>query len=57
MGFLRGVPGSDTDTCCEGYSVDIKAENVTDIQEDEHPVLKTFPVAKDEHEVCLCVHC
>jgi hypothetical protein len=54
MGLLGGVPGSDTETCYEGG---IKAGDISDIQEDDHPVQITFPVTKDVQEVCLCLHC
>jgi hypothetical protein len=57
MDLLNAVPGSDTEMCYDGNQViDIKAEDVTDIQEDEHPVQIACPVIKTEQEVRLCVH-
>jgi hypothetical protein len=58
MDLLKDVPGSDSETCHDGNQViDIKSEDVADIEVDEHPVLITFPVIKVEQEVCLCIHC
>jgi hypothetical protein len=58
MGFMKVEPGSDSDSCHDGNQViDTKAEDVTDVQEDEDPMLITFPVIKAEQEVCLCIHC
>jgi hypothetical protein len=52
------VPGSDSESCHDGSEViDIKTENVTDVEEDELPVLIAFPEIKDEEEVCLIIHC
>jgi hypothetical protein len=54
----KNVPGSDSDTCHdENRVINIKTEDVTDVQEDEYPVLVACPVIKDEQEVCLCVYC
>jgi len=56
--LLKAVPGSDTEMCYTGNEViDIKAEDVTDIQEDEHPVLIACPVIKTEQVVRLCIQC
>jgi hypothetical protein len=58
MDSLKAVPGSDGETCHEGNQVvDIKAEDITDIEVDEHPVLVPRPVTQDEQEVCLHIHC
>jgi hypothetical protein len=57
MDLLEVVPGSYIETCHdENHVLDIKVEDVIDVQEDEHPVLITFPVIKAEHEVCLCIN-
>jgi hypothetical protein len=57
MDLLNAVPRSDTEMCYDGNQViNIKAEDVTDIQEDEHPVQVACPVIKTEQEVRLCVH-
>jgi hypothetical protein len=53
MDFLKVEPDSD-ETCHDGNQVmDIKDEDVTDMQENEDPVLMTLPVQKAEQEVCL----
>jgi hypothetical protein len=58
MDLLKDVPGSDTEMCYDGNQVtDVKAEDVTDIQEDEHPVLVACPVIKTEQVVCLYIQC
>jgi hypothetical protein len=58
MDLVKVVPGSDSETCHDGNQViDIKAEDVTDIEVDDHPVLLTCPVIKAEQEVCLCILC
>jgi hypothetical protein len=58
MDLLKALPGSDTETCYDGNEViDIKAEDVTDIQEDEHAVLIACSVTKTEQEVRLCIQC
>jgi hypothetical protein len=58
MNLPKALPGSDTETCYDGNQViDVKAEYVTDIQEDEHSVLTTCPVTKTEQEVRLCIQC
>jgi hypothetical protein len=55
--LLKAVPGSDTEMYYTGNEViDIKAEDVTDIQEDEHPVLIACPVIKTEQVVRLYIH-
>jgi hypothetical protein len=57
MGLLGGVPSSDTETCYERYRfVGTKAGDISDIQDDDHPVKITFPVTKDVQGVCLCLH-
>jgi hypothetical protein len=52
MDTLKDVPGSDNETCHENQVIDIKTEDVTDVQEDEYPVLIACPVIKAEQEVC-----
>jgi hypothetical protein len=48
------VPGSYSEIYVT--SQDIKVEELSDIQEEEDPLLLTMPVIKSEHEVgCLCV--
>jgi hypothetical protein len=59
MDFLKGAPGSHSDTCVsshDGYqSNNIKVEYIADIQQGEDPLLMTHPVIKSEHEVsCVC---
>jgi hypothetical protein len=58
MDLLKVGPGSDGETCHDGnHAIYIKVEDVTDIQEEEHPVLITPSLIKAEQEVCLFVHC
>jgi hypothetical protein len=58
MDFMKVEPGSDSETCQDGNQViDTKAEDMADMQEDEDPMLITFPVIKAEQEVCLSIHC
>jgi hypothetical protein len=53
MDLLKVVPGSYSETCPASY--DMKVDEVTDIQEEEDPLL-TFPVVKAEYEVsCVSV--
>jgi hypothetical protein len=56
MDFLKFAPGEDSETCLESQTIDIKVEDATGIQDEEHPVLITSPVIKAEQEVCLCKH-
>jgi hypothetical protein len=56
MQFLKSSPGEDSETCLQSQSIDIKVEDTTGIQEEEHPVLITSSVIKAEQEVCLCKH-
>jgi hypothetical protein len=57
MDSLKVEPGSDSETCHDGNQViDIKVE-VTDVQEEEDPVLITFPLMKTEHEVSCMMVC
>jgi hypothetical protein len=58
MDLLKVEPGSDSETCHDGNQViDIKVEEVTDIQEEEDPLRRTFTVIKTEHEVsCISVY-
>lgn len=55
MDFLKVAPGSHSDTCVTshgGYQLnDIKVEYITDIQQEEDPLLITYPVIKSELEV------
>lgn len=51
--LVEVVPGS----CSEIYvrTQDIKVEELSDIQEEEDPLLLPMPIIKAEHEVsCLC---
>jgi hypothetical protein len=58
MNLPKALPGSDTETWYDGNQViDVKAEDVADIQEDEHSVLTTCLVTKTEQEVRLCIQC
>jgi hypothetical protein len=58
VNLLEVVPCSYTETCRGGNQVmDIKVEDVTDVQEDKPPLLELLPVIKAEEEVCLCIHC
>jgi hypothetical protein len=57
MDLPEVLPGSGSETCHdENMVISIKAEDVTDVQEDEHPLLITFPIIKAEQEVCVCVY-
>jgi hypothetical protein len=57
MDLVKVEPGSDGETCRDGYQTTcIKAKDVTDIKLEEHPVLITSPLIKDEQEVCLCAN-
>jgi hypothetical protein len=56
MDLLDVTPGScseanDTSSHAGNEIVTIKVEDVPDIQEEEDPLLITFPVVKEEHEV------
>ena len=59
--FLKAAPGSHSDTHVtsshDGCQLnDIKNEYITDIQEEQDPLLITYPLIKSEHEVsCVCV--
>jgi hypothetical protein len=58
MNLLKVEPGSDSDTCHDGNQVtNIKVGEVTDVQEDEDPLLRTFPVIEAEHEVSIMNVC
>jgi hypothetical protein len=58
MNLLKVEPGSDSETCHDGNQViDVKVEEVMDIQEEEDPVLITFPAIKAEHEVSFMPWC
>jgi hypothetical protein len=60
MDLQKDVPGLCSEMCLssshdENQVINIKVE-ATDIQEDEHPMLITFPVIKAEHKVsCISV--
>jgi hypothetical protein len=52
--LLEIVPYSHIQTCHGGNQVmDIKVEDVTDIQEDKSQLVELLPVIKAEKEVCL----
>jgi hypothetical protein len=59
--LLKVVPGSYNETCLPPQNtnqINIKLEEVTNIQEEKDPVEITFPNIKAEQEViCMCVHC
>jgi hypothetical protein len=57
INLLEVVPGSCSETCYDRNQViNIKVEEVADVQEEEVTVPITFPVIKAEHEVsCICV--
>jgi hypothetical protein len=56
MELVKVVPASDSKTCHDGnQDISIKDEDVTEIQEDEDPLLITSPVIKSEQEVRPCV--
>jgi hypothetical protein len=55
MELVKVVPSSDSETCHDGNQISIKYEDVTDIQEDEDPLLITSPVIKSEEDVCPSV--
>jgi hypothetical protein len=58
MESLKVVPGSCSQTSHdENQFINIKAEDVTDFQEEEDSFIITFPVIKAEREVsCMVVH-
>jgi hypothetical protein len=57
MDLIKVEPGSDGEMCDDGTQTTcIKAKNVTDMKVEEHPVIITSPLIKDEQEVCLCVN-
>jgi hypothetical protein len=54
MNLVEVVPYSYTETFRSGNQViDTKVEDVTDVQEDKHPVVELLQVIKAEQEVCL----
>jgi hypothetical protein len=53
MELVKVVPGSNRETCHDGNDISIKDEDVTDIEEDEDPLLITSPLIKSEQEVCM----
>jgi hypothetical protein len=59
--LLKVVLGSYSETCLTRQNtneIDVKVEEVTNIQEEEDPMAKTFPNIKAEQEVsCMLVHC
>jgi hypothetical protein len=55
MELVKVVPGSDSETCHDGNQISIKDEDVTDIEEDENPLLISSPVIKSEEEVSPCL--
>jgi hypothetical protein len=57
MELVKVVPCSDRETRHDGNQISIKNEDVTDIQEDEDPLLITSPLIKSEQEVRPCIQC
>jgi hypothetical protein len=56
MDLVKVEPGSDSETCHDGnHFIAIKVEKATDIQEEDDPVLTTFPVIKAE-DVVSCMY-
>jgi hypothetical protein len=64
--LLKVVPESCSETCVTSSHfgnqvIDIKVEDVTDMQEEENSLLLKFPAIKAEHEVSsmslFTVHC
>jgi hypothetical protein len=54
MGLSRAGPDAYSEaflTSCDGRQVSIKVEEVTDLQDQEDPLLITFPLAKTELRV------
>jgi hypothetical protein len=59
MDFVKVAPSSQSNTWltsdCGCQFNDIKAEYITDIQQQEDPLLIAYPVIKSEREVsCVC---
>jgi hypothetical protein len=52
------APGSHSETCCAGVEfINVKVEEMTDIEDDESPVSISSPAIKGEHEVsCVCAY-
>ncbi|XP_021918763.1 zinc finger protein 436-like isoform X2 [Zootermopsis nevadensis] len=51
MDSVKDEPHSDSETCRDGNQViSVKAEDVSDMEIEEHYVAITFPVIKDEQE-------
>jgi hypothetical protein len=61
MDLLKVEPGSYSETCLtsshDGSQVlSMNVEKVTNVQEEDDPLLISLPVIKTEHEVrCLCI--
>jgi hypothetical protein len=53
MDSVKDEPDSNSETCQdENQVIGVKAEDVSDIEIEEHHEPITFPVLKDEQEVC-----
>jgi hypothetical protein len=58
VNLLEVVLYSYTETCHgRNEVINIKVEDVIDIQEEKYPVQELVPVIKAEQEACLCIHC
>jgi hypothetical protein len=58
MDSLKVVTGSSSQACHDKNQViDIKAEEVTDVQDEQDSFIITCPVIKAEHEVSCIVVC
>jgi hypothetical protein len=61
MDLLKVEPGSYNETCLtsshDGSQIlSLNVEEVTDVQEEDDPLLISHPVIKAEHEVrCFCI--
>jgi hypothetical protein len=58
VNLVEAVPYSHTEICCGGNQViDIKVDDVTEVQEEKYILRELLPVIKAEEEICLCIHC
>jgi hypothetical protein len=53
--LVKVVPGSYSEIYV--MSQDVKVEELSDIQEEEDPLLLPVPIIKAEHEVSFLCHC